>query len=161
MGAAGDDILHAVFREGSRQFFRQLQIEIFVSGAARGFSAAGFPGEHAPGNAGSVQNLFHGQGHVLPVRIEIQAATQPEKPFLFSVENRKLLAFDEFLARVLHDAPGIVRRALHGGKQLHDFFVRDAALADQAPPQVQDLASHVLDADRADVLAGSAGQALK
>src|SRR5258706_84743 len=116
-----------------------------------------FARQQSPGNSGRIQNLFHRQGDRLAMRIETQSAAEPEQPFLFSVENRKLIRVDQFLPRILGNAPRIVRGAFHGRKQLNNFLVRDAALAYESPAQVENFSSHMFDSDRTHVLARAAG----
>src|SRR5208283_4049291 len=84
--AAGKNISYPVFAEGLGQLFAELQVEIFVAGAARRFSATSFPREHTPGNAGGIENLLHGRSDRLSVRIETQTAAKPEKPLLAAIE---------------------------------------------------------------------------
>src|SRR6266853_2149335 len=159
--AARHDFLY--FRVGKRldELLRKLQKEIFVSGAPCGLTAAGFTRQHSPGNAGGIKDLFHREGYRLAVWIKTQSTSEPEQPFLLSVENWELIRFDQFLPRVLSNAPGIVRSAFHGRKHLDHFVVRNAALAHQPPAQVENFSSYMLDADGAHVLTRATGQALE
>ncbi len=157
MRVARDDVLYSRAPKRFDEFFGKLEKEIFISGTPCGLTTTSFARQHSPGNAGRIQNLFHRQGDRLAMRIETQSAAEPEQPFLFSVENRKLIRVDQFLPRILGNAPRIVRGAFHGRKQLNNFLVRDAALAYESPAQVENFSSHMFDSDRTHVLARAAG----
>src|SRR5882762_4338349 len=154
---ARDDVLYSRAPKRFDEFCGKLEKKIFISGTPRRLTATSFTRQHSPGNSGRIQNLFHRQGDRLAMRIETQSAAEPEQPFLFSVENRKLIRGDQFLPRILGNAPRIVRSALHGRKQLNHFLVRDAALAYESPAQVENFSSHMFDSDRTHVLARAAG----